>query len=166
MQQNFLNDDRKVTSAKSIRMDPAASTALVNSIQRARARAQSVLLKSPNDHNALLAMMIASGVQRDYLALVEHRLRESYDFIKESQAYASRLLNVDPTAYDAYLTQGFTEYLIASVPFYLRWFMKMDGITCTKEQGLEDLKKAALHGEHMKPFAQMLLAMLYSRRSN
>ena len=108
-------------------------------------------------------MCIVTGVQRDYLAMLEHRLRESYAFIRESNGYAKQLLEADPTAYDAYLTKGFTEYLVASLPFYLRWMMSMDQLTGTREQGLNDLQLAAQSGQYLKPFAQLLLAMFYLR---
>jgi hypothetical protein len=121
------------------------------------------LLENPNDRNALLAMCIVTGVQRDYLALVEHKLRESYSFIRESSVYAKRLLAADPSAYDAYLTKGFTEYLVANLPFYLRWMMSLDDVTGTREQGLSDLQVAAESGQYLKPFAQLLLAMFYLR---
>ena len=83
--------------------------------------------------------------------------------MRESQIYAIRLLKVDPTAYDAYLTKGFTEYIVSSLPFYVRWLMKMDDVTGTKEEGLKDLGIAAQSGQYMKPFAQLLLAMFYLR---
>jgi hypothetical protein len=108
-------------------------------------------------------MCIVTGVQRDYLALVEHKMRESYSFIRESNVYAKRLLDADPTAYDAYLTKGFTEYLVANLPFYLRWMMSMDEVTGTREQGLSDMRIAAQSGQYLKPFAQLLLAMFYLR---
>jgi len=146
--------------------DPSAQPtkgALGETIKKARELSQAALRQNPTDENTLLAMVIVSGVQRDYLALVERRYRESYEYIKESQGYASRLLKINPSAYDAYFTQGFTEYLIGSMPFFLRWFMKMDDIVCTKEQGLQDLRVAADQGQYLKPFAQILLAMFYLR---
>ena len=163
MRRGFLNDERNITDARAFAIGPVESASFKAAILKARDYSESILAKNPDDPNALLAMCIVAGVQRDYLALVEHRLRESYDYLKESQSYSSRLLKVDPTAYDAYLTKGFTEYLVASLPFYLRWFMKIDDISVTKEQGLQDLRLAAQSGQYMRPFAQLLLAMFYLR---
>jgi hypothetical protein len=74
-------------------------------------------------------------------------------------------LDADPTAYDAYLTKGFTEYLVANLPFYLRWMMSMDEVTGTREQGLSDMRIAAQSGQYLKPFAELLLAMFYLREN-
>lgn len=163
MKSDFLSKDRNVESGKAVEITKEDRARFADSVRQARELSTSALEQNANDRNALLAMCIVTGVQRDSLALVDHKLRESYEYIKESQAYASRLLKVDPTAHDAYMTKGFTEYLVASVPFFLRWFMKIDDISGSKQQGLSDLQIAATSGHYLKPFAQMMLAMFYQR---
>ncbi len=160
---NFLSDDRNVQHGVEGQTDHIAAAAMDAAVFETRKYALARLLVQPEDRNALLAMCIVAGVQRDYLALVQHKMRESYAFIRESNVYAKRLLKSDPTAYDAYLTKGFTEYLVASLPFYLRWMMSMDEVTGTRAQGLSDLQIAAQSGQYLKPFAQLLLAMFYLR---
>ena len=160
---NLLSEDRNVQRGAQRKPDLHSAAALEDAVQLTRKWARTRLLADAKDRNALLALVIVSGVQRDYLALVEHKLRESYSFIRESNVYAKRLLAADPTAYDAYFTKGFTEYLVANLPFYLRWMMSMDEVTGTREQGLSDLQIAADSGQYLKPFAQLLLAMFYMR---
>lgn len=160
---NFLSDDRNVERGVEYKPDSRSVAGLDDAVKQTRKFARTRLLEDPKDRNALLAMCIVTGVQRDYLALVEHKLRESYSFIRESNVYAKRLLDADPAAYDAYLTKGFTEYLVANLPFYLRWMMSMDQVTGTREEGLNDMQIAAESGQYLKPFAQLLLAMFYLR---
>jgi hypothetical protein len=163
LKDNFLSDDRNVQRGVDAQPDRRTAADLNAAVIQTRKFARARLLLQPDDRNALLAMCIVAGVQRDYLALVEHKLRESYTFIRESNVYAKRLIKSDPTAYDAYLTKGFTEYLVANLPFYLRWMMSLDEVTGTREQGLNDLQIAAQSGQYLKPFAQLLLAMFYLR---
>jgi hypothetical protein len=160
---NLLSDDRGMQKVARRQPDQHAAQAMNEAIKLTRKYAGVRLVAQPDDRNALLAMCIVAGVQRDYLALVEHKLRESYPFIRESNFYSKGLLKVDPTAYDAYLSKGFTEYLVANLPFYLRWMMSMDDLTGTREQGLNDMQIAAKSGQYLKPFAQLLLAMFYLR---
>jgi hypothetical protein len=150
-----------VVGGKQESLNPASRLPFDAAVHQARRCAAAALKTDPDDQNSLLAVVIASGVQRDYLALIDHRYRESYDYIKESESYSARLLKVNPCAYDAYFTKGFTEYLIGSMPLVLRWFMKIDGLLCTRQQGLQDLQLAAGRGHYLKPFAQMMLAMFY-----
>ena len=159
----LLEEEHRVGESSGAPVNPQTTAAVNEAATQTREHAELILAKNPRDTNALLALCIVSGVQRDYLALVEHKLRESYEYIKESQGYSSRLLEADPTAYDAYLTKGFTEYLVASLPFYLRWPMRLDNVSGTKQQGLDDLQIAANSGQYLKPFAQLLLAMFYLR---
>ena len=163
MQRSFLTDDQKVTDGKSPKPDPKTTSDFTKSVKLARKLAAQTLAANPKDRNALLSMCLVSGLQRDYLALAEHKLRESYPFMRESQMYASKLLAVDPSAHDAYFTKGFTEYLVANMPAVVRWLMHFDDMTGTKEQGLADLSIAAESGQYMKPFAQLMLAMFYLR---
>jgi hypothetical protein len=163
MQRSFLTDNEKVADGKAPKPDPTTTSDFNKSVKQARKLAAPVLALNPKDRNALLSMCLVSGLQRDYLALAEHKLRESYAFMRESQMYASKLLAVDPSAHDAYFTKGFTEYLVANMPAVVRWLMHFDDMTGTKEQGLADLSIAAESGQYMKPFAQLMLAMFYLR---
>lgn len=165
LSRSLLKDERSLARPDAGHVDESTAAGLSDAVSQARSHAQALLAINPRDTNALLALCIVSGVQRDYLALVEHKLRESYEYIKESQEYSSRLLEADPTAYDAYLSKGFTEYLVASLPFYLRWPMRLDNVSGSKQQGLHDLQIAAESGRYLKPFAQLLLAMFYLREN-
>ena len=72
---------------------------------------------------------------------------------------AQRLLKLNPQYYDAYLTTGTTEYLIGSLPFFVRWFVKVDNINGDKTQGMQTVQLVANKGHYLKPFAKILLAI-------
>ncbi len=50
-----------------------------------------------------------------------------------------------------------TEYLIGSLPFFVRWFVKVDNIEGNKEQGMRTVELVARQGHYLKPFAKILL---------
>lgn len=129
----------------------------------AKSLAASRLGTNSSDREALLAMTISTGLERDYLALIEKKLRSSLEAARESQRYANRLLAVDPGGYDAYFTTGFNEYLVGSLPFFARWFMKMDGVEGNKQKGLQQLELAAEKGTYLGSFSRMMLALFYQR---
>lgn len=155
--------EQKVKSAKALKPDPAIRTAFWRAVGDADRHAHTLLEADPNDRRALAALAISSGLKRDYLALIDKKLRQSMEHIKEAQFWSTRLLAVDPQAHDAYLNTGFSEYLLGSFPFYLRWVVKIDGVEGDKEKGLRQLEIAARSGSLMKPFAQLLLASFYQR---
>lgn len=160
---DFMTSDERIASPKPGKPDPALRNEFMAVTAEALQRGQARLQAAPADRNALLALCLAYSAQRDFAALVEKRFRDSFNHAKEAQGYAVRLLKVDPQAYDAYLTTGFSEYLVGNLPFYAKWFVKMDGVQGDKQQGLRNLEIVAKSGHYLKPFAQMMLATFYLR---
>lgn len=155
--------EERVKDAKALKPDPAVREVFWRAVNEADRRAQAMLAGNPRDRLALASLAISSGLKRDYLALIDKKLRQSMEYIKQAQQWSTRLLAADPTAHDAYLNTGFSEYLIGNFPFFLRWVVKIDGVEGDKEKGLRQLEIAANSGTLMKPFAQLLLASFYQR---
>ncbi len=159
----FMTSDDRIKSKGTEASKELVRAEFQKSAGATRELALALLERDPTDANALLAMTMISGMERDYAALIDKRLRASLDYAKESQQFARRLIVADPTQYDAYFTFGFSEYLVGSLPFFARWFMKLDGVEGDKEKGLRELETAAARGRYLRPFARMLLAMFYLR---
>ena len=159
LESQFFSDDSRIIDKKKLKPDPVVRTQLFRAIDDAQSRAQTILNKNPNEQDALFVMCITSGVLTDYAALIEKKQIGSLALVKKGAAYAQRLLKLNPNYYDAYLTTGMTEYLIGSLPFFVRWFVKVDNISGSKEQGVKTVELVARHGRYLKPFAKILLAV-------
>lgn len=159
LESEFFSSDKRIAEQKKLKPDPEIKTKLLKSVDDAQSRAQTRLAVNPNDQDALFAMCITSGVQTDYTALIEKRQIGSLSLVKKGATYAQRLLKINPNFYDAYLTTGMTEYVIGSLPFFVRWFVKVDNINGSKEQGMKTVELVALKGHYLKPFAKILLAV-------
>lgn len=157
----FKEEKTSGDQAKRVAMEARATFAAVT--QKARETGEAALRSKPDDTNALLAMVIVTGAERDFAALIDKRYKDSYDAAKASQSYALRLQKVDPDNNDAWFTRGFSEYLIGSVPYVLRWIMKIDQVEGNKQKGLQLMEKCARGGRYLKPFSQMLLASIYRK---
>src|SRR5436190_12417995 len=161
LEAEFLTDDEKIIEKKKQKLDPdpAVRERFLKALNDAMTRGEAALRKDANDKNALFAMCIAQGVNTDYIALVEKRQMSSLSPAKRSNNYAQRLLKLDPKFYDAYLTAGFTEYLVGSLPFFVKWFVKFDNVSGSKERGIHNLELTASDGHYFKPFAKILLGI-------
>jgi hypothetical protein len=155
----FFVDDKRIAEKKKLKPDPRVRAQLFKSIDEAQSRAQTRLNANPDDQDALFAMCIITGVQTDYTALVEKKQISSLSMVKKSTMYAQRLLKLNPNYYDAYLTTGMTEYVIGSLPFFVRWFIKVENINGNKDQGIQTVAMVAEKGRYLKPFAKILLAI-------
>jgi hypothetical protein len=93
------------------------------------------------------------------MALIEKKQFGSLSPTKRGNTYAQQLLRLDPKYSDAYVTAGFTEYVVGSLPFFVRWFVHWDGVSGSKEIGKQHLETAAREGHYLAPFAKILLAI-------
>ena len=55
------------------------------------------------------------------------------------------------------------EYILGSLPFFMRWFVRMDDIQGSKERGIRNVELVARQGHYFKPFAKILLGIAYLR---
>jgi hypothetical protein len=160
LESEFLTDDKRIVeNKKPPQPDPNVRAKFLKAVDDARSRADVVLAKDPNDKMSLFAMCITEGVATDYMALVEKHQIGSLTPAKKSNGYAQRLLKLDPKFYDAYLAAGFSEYLVGSLPFFIRWFVHFDNVSGSKEAGVRNVQLVATEGHYLKPFAKILLGI-------
>ena len=160
LESEFLVDDKRIVAKKKLQPDAAVRAQFYKALDDTGSRAEAALGANPNDCSALFAMCISQGVATDYMALVEKRQLLSLSPARRSNNYAQRLLRLDPKYYDAYLTTGFSEYMIGSLPFIIRWFVHFDNVSGSKDRGVEDLRLVAREGHYFKPFAKILLGVV------
>ena len=125
--------------------------------------ASEILKSNPADAHGLLVLTITDGMESDYDALIEKKQLAGLSMMRRAESEATVLLTIDPTANDAYLALGASNYVIGSLPVYKRFFLKIGGVHGDKHRGIEQMRQAAEHGHYLKPFAKILLALGYER---
>ncbi|MCS7023368.1 MAG: hypothetical protein NZV14_01095 [Bryobacteraceae bacterium] len=163
LESEFFGSDKRIAEKRKPQADPQVRQELMGAIAEARRLAEAILQKNANDKNALFALCIASGIQTDYLALVEKRQLGSLSYAKESHRWALKLLAIDSQFYDAYLTTGISEYLLGSMPFFIRWIIRFDQAEGSKPAAVRNLELVSQRGRYFKPFAKVLLAIIHLR---
>lgn len=163
LESEFFGDDKRIIAKKQLKPDPVVREKFFRAIEDARVRGTKILAANPVDQNALFAMAVTQGVLMDYTALVDKRQLSSLSSARNASNYAQQLVKINPQFIDAYLTTGLTEYLLGSLPFYLRWFVHFDGVNGSKTQGIDNLQLVARSGHYLRPFAKILLAIVYMR---
>ncbi len=163
LESEFFEDDKKIASKKKLKPNPVIRERLKAALEETELLARKRLERDPNDVNALFALSLKEGVLTDYKALVEKKGLSSLKNARASNKHAVRLLKVEPEFYDAYLTTGINEYLIGSLPFFIRWFVRMEGVKGSKKQAFENLELVAAKGRYLGPFAKILLSIICLR---
>jgi len=160
---DFFTDDDKVVDRKALVPDPAVRQAFLRLVGDSERLANVRMAAKPDDPDALFALCMATGLETDYAALIERRRFGSFALSKRNQVYARKLLALNPPVDDAYMTFGTVEYVVGSLPFFLRWFIHLDQITGSKQRGIEELELVAHRGRYYGPLARMMLAVIHIR---
>jgi tetratricopeptide (TPR) repeat protein len=164
LESEFLTDDKQIAEKKKkLDPDPLNREKFVRAVHDVETRADAALKINPDDPQALFAMCIAQGVATDYMAFVEKKQFSSLSVAKRSNSYAQRLLKLDPKFYDAYLTAGISEYMIGSLPFFIKWFVHFDNVDGSKDRGVDRLRLVAREGHYFKPFSKIMLSIIALR---
>lgn len=154
----FVDDD-KFKSRQHMVASPETKRAFDDELRKGRQSAERILVRAPDDQNALLADVMAHGLEADYLSLIEHRDMAALGVVKEGRTLAIHLLNVHPDCYDAYLAIGVENYLLSLKPAPVRWILNWSGAQTNKQEGIAKLRLTAEKGFLLKPYARMLLAV-------
>lgn len=159
----FASNKRIASKRQNVSPDAGVKARLNSDMETAKRLAGATLASDPQDANALFSLAMAWGIAADYMALVEKRQFASLSLAKQSHLYATQLRKARPDLYDAMLTTGLSEYILGSLPFFVRWFVKFEDTEGSKEKGIEQLKVVARAGRLYKPFAKILLAIVNMR---
>ncbi len=160
LESEFLVSDKHIADKKAVKPYPDVRAKFLKAVQDARSRAAKVLVAHPQDRQALFAMSIIEGVTTDYMAFVEKHQFASLSPAKQSNSYAQQLLKESPPCVDAYITAGISEYMVGSLPFFVRWFVHFDNVQGSKEQGVKNLQRVVREGHYFRPFAKILLGII------
>jgi hypothetical protein len=160
LESEFLTSDKHIADRKTLRPDPDVREKFLKALADAQSRADAALAANPKDRQALFAMSIVEGVTTDYMAFVEKHQIASLSPAKRSNSYAQQLLKLNPPCVDAYITAGISEYMVGSLPFFIKWFVRFDNVQGSKEQGVKNLELVVREGHYFKPFAKILLAII------
>ena len=163
---DFFTDDEKLVDRRKLIPDPVIRQKFFDAVAESDRLANARLAVKPDDPDALLAFCMTTGMVTDYAALVEKRRFGSFSLAKKSHAWAKKLLALNPPVVDAYMTFGTAEYIVGSLPFFLRWFVHMDSVEGSKTKGIEELTLVAEKGKYCGPFARMLLAVIALREKH
>lgn len=158
----FLDDDRFLGG---IEGSGAANhnAEFLEADAEARAAARARLATNPHDRDALLAITMADGMESNYDEIIEKKELPALTLMRQAEAEAKTLLAVDPSATDAYVALGTSNYVIGCLPSYKKMFLWFGGIHGDKDRGMAQLETAASQGHYLAPFAKILLALASER---
>lgn len=162
LRSHYGNSVGGMVLGESLKLPPGMRQILGGNLQRAQTQAKEALSIDPRDENALFALCVADGVNRDVMALVFKRWVTSFSHAQTAAKRARQLLDLNPGAYDAYFVIGFSEHLIQKIPAIFRPFTKIPGIVGQNSRAIQFLEAAARDGYYFREFARQMLLAIYT----
>jgi hypothetical protein len=166
LESQFFTNDKTFEDRSKLVPDPKVRDEFNHAVSRGDQLADAALKQHPEDSNALFAKVLALGLRSDYVALIDKQDFAALRYMKQGRILAQQLLKQKPDDYDAMLALGVENYLTGIKPAPVRWMLSLGGIDPNKEQGLRELEQTAAHGNLLKPFAKLLLAVAALRDKN
>jgi hypothetical protein len=158
----FLNDS-KLFGGVSGKSAENHNAAFLGANQQAREMATRRLESSPRNPHALLVLTLADGMESDYDTIIEKKQLAGLGLMRQAEAEAAQLLAIDPSAQDAYVALGASNYIIGCLPVYKRMFLRIGGIHGDRIRGMQEMQMAAENGHYLRPLAKILLALASER---
>ena len=156
LQSEFFSEDSNFLSMHKLTPDPGLKRDFENDLGHTR---QLVMTGDSGDPDVMFAQVLSSGLESDYMALIEKRYLPALSETKQARAAAERLLQTQPKYYDAYVAIGVENYLLSLKPAPVRWLLRMGGSETDKETGIVKLRLTAENGRYLRPFARLMLVV-------
>jgi hypothetical protein len=166
LESQLFTNDKNFEARTKLAPDPKVRDAFNGAVSKGDQLADAALKQHPQDSNALFAKVLALGLRSDYVAMIDKQDFAALRYMKQGRILAQQLLKQKPDAYDALLAVGVENYLTGIKPAPVRWMLSLGGIDPDKQQGIRELEETAAHGNLLKPFAKLLLAVAALRDKN
>jgi tetratricopeptide (TPR) repeat protein len=134
-------------------------------IRQAIAATKARLITNPKDVEALYYQASALGIRAAYGASVKRSFVRGIGDANESVKLQREVIKLDPNYVDAYLSIGFYEYVIDSLPAGWRLLARFAGLKGSKSKGIEHLELVTTRGKYAADDARVLLLGIYSKEN-
>jgi tetratricopeptide (TPR) repeat protein len=145
------------------KVDPKVDRQFRGHVQKAIEKAEARLVKNGQDVDARYFLGAAHAVLAVYQATVT---REFFGGLKNGRRAVSehrKIVKQDPNFADAYLSIGMYDYVVGSLPLWVKIIATIGGIRGNKERGIKELHRVVEKGKYAKFDAQVLLIAIYVR---
>ena len=143
--------------------DPKAKQQVLETLERGRRSAESILAYEPHNTLALYSLCTNFGLLATYGFFLEKAWSSALRNGSRAQGYCDQAREVSPGFVDAYLVLGAYQYTVASLPLPARMLSALGGLHGSKKKGFEFVSRVAHEGQYDRTAARVLLTVLYRR---
>lgn len=157
----YTKDEFYAQKEKTI--DRAVDKSFRTDLQRAISIGEKRVAANPRDVEALYYLGAAHGSLAGYEASMARAFMSALRHGGKSVDLHEKVLKLDPTYTDAYLTLGMYHYVVGSLPLPVKLLAAVGGVRGSRKQGLAELEKVVAGGRRNADDARVILISLYAR---
>lgn len=130
---------------------------------RALELAQAAVSAHPNDAHARYDLAAAWALRGTYDFVLQRSYFGALKDALKARKQADQARRLDPRFVDPLLIVGAQNYIAGSLPWTVKVLASLTGYSGNKQQGVEQIRAVAQHGEHGRTDALILLAVIERR---
>jgi tetratricopeptide (TPR) repeat protein len=142
---------------------PPVKREVLEALGKAEQVAVERLRQNPRDQDALYWAGVGHVTQALYNLTLEKAGLKALREAKEARELHTELLRLNPEFVDAYLVVGTYDYIVGSLPWYMKVLASLTGHRGNRERGLAQIQRVAQEGHWARADAQLYLAILLYR---
>jgi tetratricopeptide (TPR) repeat protein len=163
LEASVYGEGGEIFKAGKVAVTPAFQQELLSMLNKTQQLAEERLKNNPNDKDAMYWAGVGHGTHATYHFALRKEYMPALHEATAAYQYHSDLLRLDPTYVDSYLVVGMNNYIVGSLPWYIKAVAALTGRHGDRAQGLSQIKKVTEQGNFAREDAKLMLAVLYQR---
>lgn len=146
-----------------VEMTAEEKTRFEGAVQKAIQLGQERIAANARDPEALYALGVANVHRASYAYLVKKSWREALSGASSARKFHQRALEANPSLADALLLPSVHDYIVGSLPAWVKAVVFLAGFRGDKEGGLRGIERVAREGKSVQVEGQVILSLFYRR---
>jgi tetratricopeptide (TPR) repeat protein len=152
-----------IFKAAKVAVAPEFQKQLLSILGKAQGLADQRAKSNPKDKEALYWAGVTHGTRATYHFTLRKEYMPALHESTEALKLHRTLLELDPNYVDAYLIVGMNNYIVGSLPWYIKVLASLTGRHGDRAEGIRQVKRVTEEGNYAREDARLMLAVVYQR---
>jgi tetratricopeptide (TPR) repeat protein len=163
LESSVYGEGGDIFKASKVPVTPAFQQELLSILDKSQQLAEERLKSNPNDKDAMYWAGVSHGTRATYHFALRKEYMPALHEASAAYKYHNDLLKIDSDYVDAYLVVGMNNYVVGSLPWYVKVLASLSGRHGDREEGIRQVKRVTETGNYAREDAKVMLAVLAQR---
>ena len=163
LESSVYGEGGDIFKASKVAVSASFQQELLSILDKSQRLAEERLNSNPHDKDAMYWAGVSHGTRATYHFALRKEYMPALHEASAAYKYHSDLLKADPEYVDAYLVVGMNNYVVGSLPWYVKVLASLTGRHGNREEGIRQVKHVTERGRYAREDAKVMLAVLDQR---